>query len=1094
MVDFQSKTSLPLLLWACCLTLAAVMTADAQQPAPFRSVTHPYEEVPPPSNGQYENPQRLVGSDLALAATNGSTAWYSAGVNRVLCGLLLPEHTWLGTAFGIKRLDARTHTTQHYTPLDGLPYPTITALASDGKTVWCASVRQEEPAKPGSAQAANGGFPDMKPRDKSVALCRFDAQTAKWKVVAEVSPEETMPLASPAPYDNGETEFMPPQWVGANATSAFLVPGPCVPGKTVALIVPLGEKAGNTDTERVSAPDFLKQPLVITTAQMDARHLWLGTRQGLLRFDLQTRRWETLLPDAAVFGGVRANDSSVWILARAADPFQKDMEQGMTRRVHWSAVHFAPGQPPRSYPVKERREGKNERGAGGLENITLTDNKVWITVNQRLTWGHGQMIYPPEVYSLDPQTGIVKVEASSTGSAVTSHLSLPPSVLANSHTGWGVLTPLAMPFQFPGWLCAADPKEAALLEQPRTWPSARDEQGRDWIVRGVGGTKRSGNFLVRRPVNTNDKDADEDYHELPSRQFTVHDEAMFPVTVEDKVYFLTGRSTVRLCAWDRKTNRVEPIAWADAALKQNRGDWLRGYKMLPGKDCLWISTENDILRCDLKAQRAEVWHGDKRPPQSYVPRYALAGVDGDTAWVKSAPNQLFMADAAHLPDLTPVALPPFPGDLGRIRDKMILFAVEDHIAWFTGQAFIAPNNRPLIGYNLQTRRWTKPFEASVPFVTAGETLPVRRQGQTHWFPAWSKEATAYGYDTARGEWTTLPPITPDKNYTLQFAAIDAKNAWLTDMQTLYHLDRAKQTWDQQTLPFHLSGYTDEGSARLNESLYLATASGVWACDTAAKRLTQSPGVTLPSEEMSYQAMSVDARAVWLTASRSDTYFVCRFDRASGAWKYWSKEDGLPTKHGLLTSDGLSCWLCAGGLLYHLNPQTDRWDNTSSQLAGLTKDGKGGGRGDGKVVPIQQVLIDGASVWLLPGVSLTPYIAPALPPDTPVAASSPLYRYRLDTRQIEATDPAPGKTLAPYWLTASARSLLLSAKQGVYRLDRASGKWQAVTLPALPAVFPASAPYAAREQTDQNGAVVWVIGLEEARPGSMDALRFRLPTH
>lgn len=1114
MLLLRSQPFLPLPLALVCATSAGAQTA-----APFRSAVHRYKALPQQTSGQFEASRTAFwDTGLALTATNGSTAWYSAGVNRVLCSLLLPDQTWLGTAFGIKRLDLAAHTTRHYTTLDGLPYPLVTALATNGRAIFCASVRQTEIGKPEGASALGRAYNAPVPRDAAVALCRFDAQTARWKVVAEVKREPDRagdqralrsPLARTAP---SELLDVPAQWIAVNSSSACLVAGPCLPGKDIALLYPLQSTLQNTGestsrskanpaiVERIAAPDFLKTPFVPTAVQLDDTFLWLGTLQGLLRCDLRTRRWDTLLPDAAVFGGVGDGAGGVWVLARTAEPFENSREQGLTRQAHWSLAHFAPGQPPRSYPVKEGREAQNEWEPGWLENITLADNKVWMTVNLHITSGDGGSVYPPDVYSLDPSTGLVKLEAAGSDNKPDEYFALPDRVLAQSHTGWGTLTPLALPSRFPGWTCATESREAALLQLARDGDKTQDAQSRSWDV-DWGQGARKGRFLHRRTdQNVN---ADEDYYALPNARFAVHDDAACPIAVGDKIYFLSGTYSVKLWAWDTHTDRVEAVAWANAVLKSYRSDSSNDRTMLAGKDCVWIGTGDDVLRCGLDTRHVDTWHGDTRSAQSSVPRCALLGVEGDTAWVKIAPNHLYTANLSHPSELSPTALPPFPGELERVRDKMILFTLEGHVAWFTARYYMTRSNRPLIGYDLRTQTWTQPRDVSLPFHTEGGTLAAYRQEGICWFPAASGEASAYGYESARGRWTTLPPL-PAKHEARQVLAVDGRNAWVCDDASIYHLDRVGGMWDARRLPFYVSPFHDIGRAQIGPGLYVATSAGITRYDTATKQITPSPRISLGSEDMDFRVMSVDAKAVWVMVYQGDACFAARFDRAAQTWRHWSVADGLPPRFDLMIGDGQSCWLRSQGLLYHLDTRTNRWDNISRRLAagiaprsdtgrdhGSRRSGKSGNEaGGGELVPIKQIMVDGVDVWLVSGAyhTIPPGMSSSVmvPVGTRIAAAAPLYRYNISTRQITPVYPAPRRTLTPNWFVASKRSLLLAAVEGVYRLNRAGGAWQAVPLPALPAGFPVSSPFVARE----DGNDVWVVGVEELRYGVQDALRLR----
>ncbi len=1071
-----------------------VRTAGAipEQTAGFRSLSHPFAPPAPVGNGNTDF--HILDSErrTAPAAVGPNGTWYSAGVNNVLCSLLLPNETWLGTEFGVKRLNLQTRQTQHYTTLDGLPYSHITAIAGQNGVVVCAAIRQE-PSGAGNAPFYRS-FAVGQARVETTALCRFDALSGKWKVLDEDRRE----YVTADPPNGMEAKAIPLQSVVVNERYACLVPGIIQSGKPIALLCRLSD--GFVDN--LVAPEFLRQPFAVTSAQMDARYLWFGSSRGLLRCDLKTREWETLLPDAMIYSSAQAADGSLWVLAKTFGPFRADIQQGSIRDTRWEAVHIQEGQPPRPYLLKSWEEPQRAWAPAFLENITLADGKVWATVNRFGAGIHGQLAYLPDVLSLAPQTGQVTTQASISGDA--KYDEIPTSVLVNSHTGWGILTPLRRPARFPGWICEAEAGEAAMLTMPRHDLDTITPQRMEWHFGARSNGGQSGNFLQREAASPGaGGNRVGELYAPPFVRVDAQEETWWPTAMKDpqdgrdKVYFLSGSFDIKLRVWDRASNTVSTPIEVTAALKRYKPQWPGGTMLLPGRGCLWIGTGEHVLRYDLASGRVEAAQEKTPDVGGYVPRHALLSVEGDTVWVKGAPNLLYTANPRVSSSLTPVALPPFPGDLERSRDKLALFALEDHIAWFTGLSFIAPNKRVLIGYNLLTRTWTKPIDASLPLISAGQTISTYKQGTTRWFPAYSREASAYGYDMASGQWTTLPLAPASENpWRVLLVGADARHFWYCDSARLYRLDREEKTWHYDALPFAFSDFQYKGVTPSGETLCFGSGSGAWLLDTTTGKWAQSPGVPVTSEDMYYQVKAVDAQAVWLDSMRAGVSLVARFDRQAHVWKTWTSADGVPPGYSRMIPDGSSCWLLAEGILYHLNTQTNHWDNISRRLYALKPDGTYSAepetspqtnevislqpgaqlpQANREAIGIRQILVEGEDVWLVPG------SFPNQPYQMPAAIFAPLYHYEKTSQRFTIVSPAPGKTLTPGALTATDRGLLFAAREGVYRLDGAGGEWRPVAIPALPAAFPPLLPAVARE--DQNN--YWILGDEHA-------LRFRKP--
>lgn len=1041
------------LLWTLGMVLLLGRSVGAQPASEFRSISHPFQEVPHIKDRSLQLLYAVGGEDRPLVVEGGASALYTAGVNNILCSLSLPNQTWLGTAFGVKRLDLPKREVQHYTTLDGLPYPYIPAIAAGNGQVFCASMRPPllQYGVPIAAKVAHS---------EVVTLCQFNKVKEKWKVLAE----EPLEVPDAKTTDNKPTpQIAAKPRVVANRTLACLVPGTGEPNKTLLVFVRLRDGA----VERLHTPDFLKKSVIVTTTQMDDSYLWLGTAEGLLRYDLMAKRWEALLADSSVYSSARAEDGSLWLLTKTLGPIHAEDEEGAIQASHWIAVHLVAGQPVRSYPLMDSKEPLDFFNNTFFENLTLAEGRVWWT---RYTYGnamHAQFLYLPSVYSLDPVTGKVTSEVANIFRGEDAYVKVPASVLANSHTGQGLLTPSVMPGRFPGWFCQNEPKNRPPEPLPDAATILSRKRMQDWNFLTSGTTEGGDKALVHRVDNANNKDKEERF--VPAfAKFNVHDTASFPVVMNNNVYFLSGSYIRKLRVWDRATGAIETPAAAEAALKQYPANGFGSYDMLPGKGCLWIGTGDQVLRYDIASGHVDVTECKTSERLDYSPHFALLSVEGDIAWVKSAPNHLYIADPLHSRELRPVPLPALPGDLEQEREKVILIALEDHIAWFYARSFMGLRRRTLIGYDLQTHRWTKPYSASLPLISAGQTIRTTitpgEHGITRWFPSGSRDVSAYGYNAASEQWVTLPPVTfegrPD--YNLQLISIDARYVWFAGSDRLHFLDRAAGVWTSVSLPFYLSSYDTSGFARVGDELFIGTYMGLWRYQTTTRQFDQLPPLMLTTDYMEFRMEAMDSKAVWFEMWRASTHMTARFDLQTHLWTYWTPNEGVPQDNAQYFPDDTTCWQLAGNSLYRLDSKTNRWENISRLL------GKGK-----EAVPIRQILLDGKDVWLVTGQTqqyrfTTEHFA--------ADGFAPLYRCQVGadgTASFLPVEPAPGKSLTVQTLGATPNALLLATWEGTYRWDRRIGQWQSIRPPALPAGLPQIKPYAAYE----TEADFWIVGEE-----------------
>lgn len=330
----------------------------------LHSISHPFPPAEPyggggqvfdylsetPGYGFFQPAYAVVAGDRAV--------WYGAGVNNIRCSLFLPNVTWLGTDFGLKRLDNRAGTVQHFCGLDGLPYNKITALAGKEQQLYCSAEQTAYADVRGNQRSLGSG---RSRRHRTVlALCRYHADSGKWERVAEATrnypagfevgtPEQAKAHYFPHLFADVEKPYIA---VGGNR--ACLVLGPGVPEQEIALVAPLKGRAA----ARILCPSFAKAPFRISFAHADAESLWIGSDLGLLRYAFKTQQWERLLPDLVITGGTSAEQGGLWLLTQSFDQVHPDRNGKMTQTEHCRITYFAQGKAPEHFALLDQENNE----------------------------------------------------------------------------------------------------------------------------------------------------------------------------------------------------------------------------------------------------------------------------------------------------------------------------------------------------------------------------------------------------------------------------------------------------------------------------------------------------------------------------------------------------------------------------------------------------------------------------------------------------------------------------------------------------------------------------------------------------------------
>ena len=597
--------------------LASSGVGERQETGNFKSISHPFP--PPPVydiTGMLHN-----GSSAMPVASSDNGVWYSSGVNAINHALLQPDATWLGTECGVKRLDKRTNTVQHFTTLEGLPFNRVSFLAAHGNDLFCCSNLLSAIGVP----YANYG---NVPRRSEAALCRFDATSGKWVTVVKESRDYPADQFNNIDYESRWTsQVIPFQYKGSDRQcvtvsdqNACLVMGPGMPGKSLALISPL--QGGSA--YKVLTPDFAKKPFRIYFAHADSANLWIGSDIGLLRYDFKTKEWESFLPNIAVTGGCPDENGGLWLLTSHFDPVQKDQDGYKIRNRQWEFTHFVLGSSPKSsHLYTQQATSKGFGGERSFYNIAVAGGKVWTTADMSLSGGgHGQMAYFPDIYMLDIQAGIVGPGTPSAYASERGYANIPDIVLINALTYWRIPMPLNMQKRFRGWICPEDVGNSVML-------SATDEHllpHSHWSAQSESGNISEGFFHRKVLKFIGSKGELKEIYTFPPTGVAYSQPS--PVVREGDILHVPSIMGLRENDLRPKRNKRIPAT-------KETGD--ADYYKIEAADsaAVWIlgsrQSERFLLRFDLKAH---TWRTLTPQPNLVIPQYNERFIaDGETCWM-----------------------------------------------------------------------------------------------------------------------------------------------------------------------------------------------------------------------------------------------------------------------------------------------------------------------------------------------------------------------------------------------------------------------------------------------------------------------------
>ena len=700
---------------------AGSQPANGKATLEMRSLLHSFPQV-----SEYDAIPRsfiLTSGQASFPVAAGEKAvWYSKEVNQIHCSLLLPHVTWLGTEFGLKRLDNRARTVQHFCTLDGLPYNKITSLGGQNEEQLYCSAEQM------TLLTARSNPPPMKPLRSAVALCRYRADSGKWVVVAsEVrnypqGGRARQPKQSKTKHPEFYYALMERQCVTVGGDHACVVLGPGIPGQSIALISPV--KGGAA--EKILCPTFALEPFRISYAHADEENLWIGSDLGLLRYAFKAHRWELLLSDLVVTGGYPAEQGGLWLLTQRSEPVSQDWKDYKARTDHCRITHFVPGKSPEHFDLPDQENIDIIGTTSSFTNIFAMGNRVWTTPQRHGMVAGSDRDSSPIVYALNISTH--KVETEVEWAAIgdeQKYARVPDAVLANALTSQGVLVPMEMPVRFTGWICVPD-------EHDRFRPTGQeyygttgdDDAGGQWdVFMESGGNEPEGSYSHWVLEHHYDRHIKERYTYIGPKLGSIFVEAVDHNAVWAVGEQLDERVLVR---FDLKTHTWRNIPAQEGVPISRNAHW-----SADGASC-WLQTPRDTYRLNMKTDRWENVSARLADKQGNL-AFQQVVPDGEDVWLVAATVNEHDAPLPHPPaiplyryhiktdtfvSVQPSSGRPFLSHLLTVnRDSVLLATTEGNFR-----------------LDRTTNRWQTLPTAALPVgIPPLKTLAIYEDARSYWF-------------------------------------------------------------------------------------------------------------------------------------------------------------------------------------------------------------------------------------------------------------------------------------------------------------------------------------------------------------------------
>ena len=579
-------------------------------------------------------------------------------------------------------------------------------------------------------------------------------------------------------------------------------------------------------------------------------------------------------------------------------------------------------------------------------------------------------------------------------------IALAQPVLPRSH-----LLTTYLPSRFPGWTCAENDASEAILETSRVYNDpGKDTDQSKWNAQGA-----------------------ELYHYSPQQtelgKFSMTG-ISFPALLSVSALAVFGDSVYAQMQQNLYRFQTKEKRWKNAPLPHS-ANWSNPseQRLIPDGDTLLVGTSWDTLRLLPEKNTFRI-----ESVSQYV-NFRLLGSDETGTWLVGQDNRLYRAeDESRIPEIHSLAnlskemsdkyvsLSPFSYSFGRI--------------WFQCLAKDKKGNA-LVGYNTKTQSWTTFQNYEGKSFDQIETLDV--DGKTCFsFPFSAQDY--FEFDPKTERWAVLVPKAPGKYVGSGFAmiSVDEKEAWgySAGFYAMARFDRASKTWED--FPMRDATYSQpsvRNICRKDNQIYVGSNLGVLVFDTVKHEWSRLPGA--PVRAATLQVQSVDAKAIWMVGNPSGSVQqnIVRFDRELKTWKSWTQEQGLPDNGywSQIVGDGVSCWaLASGGILYRLDPKTERWENISQ------KEGK-----DGNAMLFTKVIADKSAIWALPNA----YLKNGQP--NYVAGMPSLIKWDQEKEVFTALTPDNSISGRPYGIQSDKNTVWVMNDNGALKYDKSNDQWKLI---------------------------------------------------
>jgi len=962
----------------------------------------------------------------------GGWTLYSRFLNFVSCAAEDPAtgDTWLGTPLGIKRVTPDGTLRRIYTGADGLPGHCLRALAVGPTEAWCVVA------------------PDH--RQGRFALCRMDRMTDRWETLREVTPPPANVIISP------ERQF--PDFLAAGP-SRFLA---CVFGHVArrengSAFCVLDREQGTwrdipwEPERRIPNPrnlgfdrDRFPEPRWL---HLDDESVFVGTAQGLGRYDLAAGAWDWLLGDHVIAGGA-ADGETLWVAAwkngavrgTFADLLRLDAVTGQT-------VGRFPSPLAETLPLPQQAR------------VVLIPERgdLWL-VEQKTAFYRG----PEPAASL-----LIRFERATdewqSWAADAAAGDLPLSVRLAAALACAGPPPPALREQLPGWF--SPPAELPVMpEDVRRPPPARLVDAAGAAVWAVADRT----VLVRHSQNG----GPEQRHPLPDFLLPSTPPVFSVAVLADVLYASTTDGLWRRGLPDGDWALI-PLPPVEPSRRH------APERLLAAGDSLWVGTMAAIWRYD--PALGEFHEKDADPFGQSAMRLRLLDHDAGSVWLvdKMYGQYLYwIGPDEEQPQRAPIAVRP-GGNIAGVCGGYV---------WYSGESVRErPGHTEVVGCDLKSGEWTLPLylegRCSQVSLRAAEGSIYVGAGMH----SGDSNGSINRYDTLNGRWENMAPTPPPlpgvsrsgRDTPLRLVSVGADAFWLVNPRAtaLVRWDRKRQAWQEHSTGTSTpSSYPEQDGSvvRHGASFFVASALGLWRFDVQGETWARLPFPAPAGRRLEVVPRAVDDRAVWALCYDAEARqaYGARFDKRERAWRLWDQSDGFPVDQGptQLATDGSSAVVMTyGGGFFPLDTAADRWEEHTASLSRAWA-------GQGGALVYQPDLVgDPPYVWVRGEAQWDDdHKDEGLPPPRdPLAmrwdASGGFVR--MEPPEWSPSTDANIRLLGSD-LLADGEAVWVMNVQGLWRWDKAAQTWH---LLALPRSFPDRFVLTVGHMERSADGAVWLVG-------------------